>query len=345
MLTAERGAPRASVIMAVRDGGPLLDLAIASVLGQTVSALELVVVDDGSTDDTADRLRSAAAQDARVRLLSTSGLGQAPALVLGCAAASAPVLVRLDADDLARPDRLERQLVVLDLQPEVVLVGSAAEYADAGGVVFHRECPDDDDAALRQVLLDRGPPFVHSSTAFRRSAYERVGGYRPIFAPAEDYDLWLRLAELGRLRCLPEPLVTYRVRPAQLTSTMTVRMARSALVAREVAAARFRSEPEPVLTAGLDDSVLLALGVDAGRVREEFLRLAMWWAATLRSAGDEAGAIRLWRQALGTAVRCRPRGAWAARVLRARGRSYLQTGAPWRARRDLAVARLSGTRA
>ena len=125
--------PRISVVLPVRNGAAFLEQALESVLSQTLRELELIVVDDGSTDRTPEILARAAVRDRRVRLLSGGSSGVVPALNEGCAAAAAPFIARLDADDVALPERLEQQVAVLDAHPEVGLVGGAYFAIDAAG--------------------------------------------------------------------------------------------------------------------------------------------------------------------------------------------------------------------
>ena len=127
---------RVSVVMPVRDGERFLVEAVESVLEQTERDLELIVVDDGSTDSTPRLL--AGVSDPRLRVLTQEPRGLAPALNVGCSEASAPVIARMDADDVALPDRLERQLAFLDAEPEVALLGGGIVLVDEQGREFDR---------------------------------------------------------------------------------------------------------------------------------------------------------------------------------------------------------------
>ncbi|HKW90389.1 MAG TPA: glycosyltransferase, partial [Methylomirabilota bacterium] len=158
-------APAVSVLMSVRDGARWVAAAIDSVLGQTLSDLELIVVDDGSTDDTPMLLTRV--RDPRLVVERQAHAGLARALGRGLALARAPLVARLDADDLARPDRLERQHAFLAAHPEVGLLGAAARVVDEAGREVGEVRPPEDDATLRRVLIRRNP-FVHSSIMARR---------------------------------------------------------------------------------------------------------------------------------------------------------------------------------
>jgi len=200
--------PAVSVLMGVRDGSPWVSDAVQSVLAQTLDDLELIVVDDGSTDDTAARL--AAIHDPRLRVVHQQPAGLTPALIRAHALARAPLLARLDADDRALPNRLARQRAFLDAHPDVGLLGTGAVEVDAQGHEIGRVRPPEDDATIRRILIRRNP-FVHSSVMLRRSALDAAGGYDERLSVAQDYDLWMRLSRVTHLANLAEPLVVRRL--------------------------------------------------------------------------------------------------------------------------------------
>jgi glycosyltransferase involved in cell wall biosynthesis len=196
--------PAVSLLMAVHDGAPGVGEAVASVLSQTAGDLELIVVDDGSTDATPALL--AGVRDSRVRVVTQARTGLTRALNRGLALARAPLVARLDADDVALPERFERQRAFLDRTPDVGLLGTAARELDSRGRLVGIWQPPLEDAPLRRALI-RANPFVHSSVMMRRALLERVGGYDETLAVAQDYDLWMRLARVTRLANLAEVLV------------------------------------------------------------------------------------------------------------------------------------------
>jgi glycosyltransferase involved in cell wall biosynthesis len=201
--------------MGVRDGAPWVADAVASVLGQTDGDLELVVVDDGSTDATPALL--AGVRDPRLRVVAQPGAGLTRALGRALAEARAPLVARLDADDVALPERLARQRAFLAAHPEVGLLGTAAREVAASGREVRLVRPPETDAALRRALI-RANPFVHSSVMARRDLVERAGGYDPTLPVAQDYDLWMRLARLTRLANLGEVLVVRRLLPTRVSA-------------------------------------------------------------------------------------------------------------------------------
>lgn len=208
--------PRVSVLMSVRDGMPWLEQAIVSILEQTIDDLELIVLDDGSRDDTGRFLSSLS--DPRVRAYRQPPVGLTASLNRALALARAPLVARLDADDVAAADRLARQTAFLDAHPEVGLLGSAAREVDSEGREVRIVCPPLDDAAIRRMLVRRNP-FVHSSVVVRRTLLERAGGYDEQLAVAQDYDLWLRMAGLTGLANLADTLVIRRLLPGRVSAS------------------------------------------------------------------------------------------------------------------------------
>jgi hypothetical protein len=207
-------APLVTVLLAVHDGEPYLPAALASVLGQTVSDLELLVVDDASGDGTPDIL--AGLEDSRVRVLrNDEQRGLAASLNRGLDEARGAYVVRLDADDVAMPRRVERQLARIRSAPTVAVVGSAVLELDEAWRVGAVHAMPIGVAELRWASLFSSP-FFHPSVLVERDVLERNGlRYDTGFEESEDYDLWARLLEVGEGDNLPEPLVLYRLHPEQ----------------------------------------------------------------------------------------------------------------------------------
>jgi Glycosyl transferase family 2 len=206
--------PRVSVVLPVRDGADFIAAAIDSILAQTLRAFELLVVDDGSRDATPTLLADLAGRDERLRVLSQPALGLVAALNRGMAEARGPYVARMDADDLAMPERLAMQVAALDAQPGVAALGSACRVIDRSGRVLGERHPPTDPNAIRGAL-DAGNCMIHPTMLLRRDAVLQVGGYRAAFRLAEDFDLWLRLAERYDLMNLPDCLLAYRQHEGQ----------------------------------------------------------------------------------------------------------------------------------
>jgi glycosyltransferase involved in cell wall biosynthesis len=203
-----------SVLLPVRDGERFLAASIDSVLAQTWRDFELLVLDDGSTDGTAAIAASYAARDDRVRVIRLSGGGISRALNAGLEDARRPWIARMDADDIAYPDRLAVQLEAALREPAVVLWGAWAHGIDErGSEVLSIVRAGPTDAAEFRHLRDRRRPVqvLHPTAFFPRRVALGVGRYDPRFDGAEDLELWNRMAEHGEVRTIPRALLAYRV--------------------------------------------------------------------------------------------------------------------------------------
>jgi glycosyltransferase involved in cell wall biosynthesis len=200
--------------MSVRNGLPWVREAIDSLLAQTAPDFELIVIDDGSGDGTADVVRGF--RDRRIRLVPQPHRGLTRSLNHALALASAPLVARLDADDRAHPERLARQLAFLDAHPEVGLLGTGARVVDERDREVERIVPPTTDAELRRALIARNP-FIHSSVMMRAALVRDLGGYDESFTDTQDYDLWMRMSRVTALACLPDALLLRRLTPGRVT--------------------------------------------------------------------------------------------------------------------------------
>ncbi|MBY0280282.1 glycosyltransferase, partial [Candidatus Binatia bacterium] len=198
-------APPVSVVMPVRDGMPWLDESVRSIVAQTFTDFELVVVDDASTDGTADCLATWRRRDPRIRVVrAREPLGLVGSSNAAVAAASGALVARMDADDVSDPERLARQVAVHAADDGAALVGTLMEGIDHDGRLVR---PIDRWRLVRRSVF---APFPHGSIVVRRSLLDRVGGYRHGCEYWEDLDLYLRLARVGRVLVIPEALYRYR---------------------------------------------------------------------------------------------------------------------------------------
>jgi glycosyltransferase involved in cell wall biosynthesis len=208
------GAPRVSVVMPMRDASAFLDAAIVSVLTQTYTDFEFIIVDDGSRDESVSRARNHAAADSRIAVIPQPSLGIVAALNLGIRQARGDLIARMDADDVAAPTRFAKQVALLTARPDVSVVGSFYTVIDNRGVPLRdMMLPAESDAIRRTLAI--GNCIAHPSVMMRRDAILAAGFYRDDFPLCEDYDLWLRLSETSNLLNLPESLLFYREHPAQ----------------------------------------------------------------------------------------------------------------------------------
>lgn len=309
--------PLVSVLLSTRDGSRYLEEALASLAAQTYPELEIVAVDDGSSDSTPEILARFAALHPRTRLLRTEGVGLAAALHRAAGEATGAFFARQDDDDRSNPERIERQIRFFHVHPEIGVAGTAATRIDEQGrpigpyaVPLTRS---EIDASLR-----RGTPFVHGSVMMRREAYEASGGYRAAFQAAQDVDLWLRIPPGIGFANLPESLYEWREHPGGVFARARDRQLFFAAVARSFAEERRAKGVDSIglLAAAespedffarypLADRALLRLGellVREGRAAEarDLLRRAMrsprsffpsipWWALSFPVAWSPRG--------------------------------------------------------
>ena len=209
---APQASPAVSVVMTVYNTERYVAEAVESVLSQTFRDFEFIVIDDGSTDRSPAILRDYAARDRRIKLVSRPNTGIVAAANEGISMARGRYLARMDSDDVCLPRRFETQVRYLDEHPECVLVGSRVTVVDpygspvleSGQKLTHEEI----DAEL--LGSGGGWAIVQPSAMMRTEAVRRVGAYRGRHNVSEDQDLFLRLAEVGRVANLPEPLLLYR---------------------------------------------------------------------------------------------------------------------------------------
>lgn len=221
--------PFVTVLMTVHNGLPYLSQAIESVLDQTFGDFEFLVIDDASTDNSVACIRSY--EDSRIRLVCNErNLGQACSLNKGLELSRGAYVARLDQDDVCLPDRLRRQVSFLEQRPDVAVVGTWGYRVDSLGHKIDLWCGRVEDYGIFLALLLLGKcPVWHPSVMFRRDVVLEIGGYDESFAPAEDFDLWVKLA-LCRYGAgaITEPLVMYRIHAGQQSvSKATIQWSRA----------------------------------------------------------------------------------------------------------------------
>jgi len=207
----------------VRDAAETLGACLRSLARQTLRDHEVVAVDDGSRDGSGDLLAAYARRDPRLRVLITTARGLVPALNLALAGARAPLVARMDADDVAYPERLEAQAGRLCADPRISILGCRVRLVGTSGLpnfgmrryVRWQNSLLDHQSIARDLFVES--PFVHPSVMMRREEGLGLGGYREFDGP-EDYDLWLRAHARGlRFAKLAEPLLRWRDSPRRLT--------------------------------------------------------------------------------------------------------------------------------
>jgi glycosyltransferase involved in cell wall biosynthesis len=236
--------PAVSVLISVRDGARYLDETLESLAAQTFTDFEIVIADDHSRDDTHAVLKRWALRDPRLRHFRAQRPGLAASLEQAASVARAPLLARLDADDLVVPERLALQHREMSRRPTLGLLGSAVELIDGRGrYIGELDVPTTD--SEMKMLLRKRCCVVQSSVMMQREAFQRAGGYRRGLNIAEDFDLWTRMAEVTELAALPDRLVRFRIHSRSLSARHPVRGALSGICVVAAQEARRLGRPEP----------------------------------------------------------------------------------------------------
>ena len=218
--------PQVSVLMPVYNAARYLAEAVESVLAQTFTDFEFVIVDDGSTDRSPAMLDAYAKRDARIKIIRRPNTGIVGALNDGLRECRGELIARMDADDVSLPERFEKQVAYLREHPDVVAVGARVVGIDPYGcVLFHSEHKLAHDEIDAELLNGVGWAIVHPAAMLRRDASERVGLYRSQWQWVEDLDLFLRLAEIGKLANLPAELLHYRQHTESVNRTRSAQQA------------------------------------------------------------------------------------------------------------------------
>lgn len=237
-----------SVILPVHNGAAYLAGAIESVLLQNHRALELIVVNDGSTDGSGAIADDYARADKRVRVVHQDNRGEAAAANAGFAKARFALVARLDHDDVALPERLALQVAFMNKYDEIAAIGGAMRFIDGEGKPTGASCsyPLTSEACREQLANSTVPPIANPTAMIRKAAFDKIGGYRLQFRKAPDLDFWLRLDEQFKLANLPDPLVDYRSHGENMTHRQRFAQALEAEIARQAALLRRSRRPDPV---------------------------------------------------------------------------------------------------
>jgi glycosyltransferase involved in cell wall biosynthesis len=269
-MNRQQSAPSISVVMPVRNALPFLDESIESILNQTFTDFEFVIIDDASIDGTTARLREWAERDERIRLYEA--LEKLDASIISnfvVRKARSSVIARMDADDISHADRLMKQWAIIESRPDVAMVGTLFEGIDVKGLrVRERD-------RWRLAWKSYFPPFPHGSVMFRRDIFDEVGGYREECDAWEDHDLFLRIRKRGCVVVLTDVLYYYRFHADNVTSNRSMERVTRAFSLRQRCLEELRR--------GQDYTRLLAESEPNGHHRE-----GLAYALYLR------GSMRLW---------------------------------------------------
>jgi len=196
--------------MAVYNGEKYLKEAIESILNQTFRDFEFIIVDDGSTDRTPEILKEYVRKDERIKIITNpQNIGLTKSLNRAIKLAKGEYIARMDADDIAAPKRLEKQIEFMKRNPEFGLVGTAYyEMNSKGNIVGEKYFPASDEEIRKNLI--KYNPFFHSSVVIRKKVFDKVGLYNENIPKAQDYDLWFRIAQNYKIANLPSLLMMRR---------------------------------------------------------------------------------------------------------------------------------------
>jgi len=279
-----------SVVMSVFNGERFLREAVESILDQSFNEFELIVIDDGSTDATATILESYRRQDSRLRICHQGNRGLVESLNRGWMLARGNYIARMDADDVAIKSRLECQVEFMEKHREVGVLGSAVQFISPDGKPLMTSPNPITDQEIRLALPYRCP-FWHPTVLMRKDVLISVGGYRKVVVDAEDYDLWLRMAERCQLANLGSVLLKYRLHSCQVTVRKFRQTALSSLAARAAAASRRDGNSDPLESCTeITPAVLVGLGVNEATQWAAVLGRYLWSIRTMCDTGEYGGA-------------------------------------------------------
>lgn len=206
--------PKISCILPVYNCEKYLLQAINSILAQSFEDFELIIVDDGSTDDSGSIANDCATRDSRIQVINQPNQGIVSALNVAITASRGKYIARMDADDVSLPHRFERQFSVMEAHPDIVILGCASDTIDGNGLISNKR-ETSEDLIIRQSVLDSFPPSIlqvlHPTTFIRTEILKSIGGYLDDYEFAEDYDLYLRIGAHGQIAEICEVLFQYRI--------------------------------------------------------------------------------------------------------------------------------------
>lgn len=206
-----KNEPLISVVMPAYNAQRFITQAIDSILSQTFKNFELIIVNDCSTDNTINIVRSFVRKDARVKIINNKNrLNIAASLNKGISKASSNIIARMDADDISLPNRLELQFKLINSSKNIAVVGADIIVMDVDErELIIRNYPNSNENL--KACLFKYSPFAHPVVCFKKNVIDSVGGYNPLYSPTEDLDLWFRLGSRYKFASIKKPLLKYRL--------------------------------------------------------------------------------------------------------------------------------------
>ncbi len=284
--------PVISVVMVTCNVDRFLADSMESILGQTFQDFEFVIVDFGSTDDSKSIISSYAAKDSRVRFHEIPNCGLAEARNASCLLAQGRYIAIMDADDVSLPNRLLWEVEFMEKHPEVGVLGGAVEWINATGKPLLIARHPLGDREIQSALLTHSMLW-QPTVLIRRDAFASVGGYRGAFAPAEDYDLWLRIAEHFQIANLEQVVLKYRIHPYQVSLRKRTQQTLSRLAAQASASSRRLGNPDPINSAEeITPTMLVGMGVTESRQQRALASDYREWIRHMFLAGEYSIALQ-----------------------------------------------------
>ena len=202
-----------SMIMPVYNSERYVSIAIESILTQTFQDFEFIIVNDGSTDSSLEVIQRFQVKDSRIRILDLPHQGITKSLNSAIRIAQGKYIARMDADDISMPERLEKQYHYMEAHPEIAVCGSGALIIDEDGDVIRKDRVVCTHENIEKRHLSGKCSLKHSSVIIRASILRKVNGYNEELPYAQDFDLWFRIGEIGKLVNLPNALIKFRRNP------------------------------------------------------------------------------------------------------------------------------------
>jgi glycosyltransferase involved in cell wall biosynthesis len=279
------GFPLVSVVMSVYNGERFLREALDSILKQSFRDFEFIIIDDGSDDGSPTILNSYQMVDPRIRVSRQRNRGLIESLNVGCQLACGKYIARMDADDIAIPDRLSRQIEFMETYPKVGVLGGSVEMMDSAGRALGIGRNPLTNIEIHTIFP--GCAFWHPTVMMRTSAFRLTGGYRRVTVDAEDHDLWWRMADRCELANLPDVLLRYRVHPDQISLRKCKQQTLSSLAAEVAAVRRKNLMPDPLDNVEeITPDLLSELGVSKVK-QDTILAFKYLWRIRQYSLGGE----------------------------------------------------------
>lgn len=282
--------PTVSVVMSVYipeslqrydDTIRYLHQAVESILQQTYTDFEYIIVNDGSSHHVASILNDYALRDKRISIIHQENCGLIASLNKGIHLARGIYIARMDADDISLPHRFEHQVTYLQTYPRVALYGSAIEFIDGNNAVLSHFFYPTTHAELRTKIMQSNY-FAHSSIMMRASVFHEVGGYSSLYLHAEDYELWLRIAQHHNIANSEDVLLQYRVHENNVSWRNAEQQALS------VIAAQLTHTYHRIITPEKD--ILLKNGVEKIHIEMSVMNIFIYWLRMVRRMGSHTEA-------------------------------------------------------